>query len=183
MSYNFSNFLTKAKSIETWLQNEYQNIRTGRASTAFLDQVRVESYGDMVPLSNVASIGIEDAKCIRVSPWDSGLIKAIEKAVIVADLGVSTSVDEKGLRIIFPDLTGERRIQLNKQAKEKLEDARVSLRQERNAVNDDMNTQKKDGLMSEDDVSRGKKEFDKHMETAMAGLDGLFAKKEKEILN
>jgi len=112
-----------------------------------------------------------------------GTYQAIEKAVIVADLGVSTSVDEKGLRIIFPDLTGERRIQLNKQAKEKLEDARVSLRQERNAVNDDMNTQKKDGLMSEDDVSRGKKEFDKHMETAMSSLDALYAKKEKEILN
>lgn len=183
MSYNFSNFLTKAKSIETWLQNEYQNIRTGRASTAFLDQVRVESYGEMVPLSNVASIGIEDAKCIRVSPWDGSLIKSIEKAVIVADLGVSTSVDEKGLRIIFPDLTGERRLQLIKQAKEKLEDAKVSLRQERNSINDDMNNQKKDGTMSEDDVSRAKKEFDKHIETSMAQLDVLFAKKEKEISN
>lgn len=183
MLYNFSNFLNKSKSIETWLQNEYQNIRTGRASTAFLDQVRVESYGEMTPLSNVASIGIEDAKCIRVSPWDGSLIKAIEKAVIVADLGVSTSVDEKGLRIIFPDLTGERRLQLIKQAKEKLEDARVSLRQERNSVNDDMNTQKKDGSMSEDDVTRAKKEFDKHIEIAMSQLDILFAKKEKEISN
>ncbi len=183
MSYNFSNFLNKSKSIEIWLQNEYQNIRTGRASSAFLDQVRVESYGEMVPLSNVASIGIEDAKCIRVSPWDGSLIKAIEKAVIAADLGVSTSVDEKGLRIIFPDLTGERRLQLIKQAKEKLEDSRVSLRQERNSVNDDMNTQKKDGLMSEDDVTRAKKEFDKHIETTMGQLDILFAKKEKEITN
>jgi ribosome recycling factor len=137
----------------------------------------------MVPLSNVASIGIEDAKCIRVSPWDGSLIKAIEKAVIVADLGVSTAVDERGLRIIFPDLTGERRLQLVKQAKEKLEDARVSLRQERNSVNDDMNTQKKEGQMSEDDVSRSKKEFDKNIETAMAQLDILFAKKEKEISN
>lgn len=183
MSYNFSNFLTKAKSIEAWLQNEYQNIRTGRASTSFLDQVRIESYGDMVPLSNVASIGIEDAKCIRVSPWDTGLIKAIEKAVIIADLGVSTSVDEKGLRIIFPDLTGERRLQLVKLAKEKLEDAKVSLRQERNAINDDMNSQKKNGEMSEDEVTRSKKDFDKHIETATMNLDALFAKKEKEITN
>ncbi len=183
MSYNFSNFLNKAKSIETWLHNEYQNIRTGRASTSFLDQVKVESYGAMVPLSNVASIGIEDAKCIRVSPWDSSLIKSIEKAVILADLGVSTSVDDKGLRVIFPDLTGERRLQLVKQAKEKLEDAKVSLRQERNSINDDMNTQKKNGQMSEDDVTRAKKEFDKHMENSISQLDLLFAKKEKEILN
>ncbi len=181
MSYNFSNFLNKAKSIETWLHNEYQNIRTGRASTGFLDQVKVESYGEMMPLSNVASIGIEDAKTIRVSPWDSSLIKSIEKAIIVADLGVSTSVDDKGVRVIFPDLTGERRQQLVKIAKEKLEDAKVSLRQERNAVNDDMNNQKKNGEMSEDDVTRAKKDFDKHMETAMSGYDALFAKKEKEI--
>lgn len=183
MQYNFSHFSNKAKSIETWLHNEYQNIRTGRASTAFLDQVKVESYGDMVPLSNVASIGIEDAKCIRVSPWDSSLIRAIEKAVMVANLGVSTSVDEKGLRIIFPDLTGERRLLLVKQAKEKLEEAKVSLRQERNAVNDDMNNQKKSGDMSEDEVTRSKKEFDKNIEIAMNNLDILFAKKEKEILN
>lgn len=183
MQYNFSNFSNKAKSIENWLHNEYQNIRTGRASTAFLDQVKVESYGELVPLSNVASIGIEDAKCIRVSPWDSSLIKSIEKAVIVANLGVSTSVDDKGLRIIFPDLTGERRLLLVKQAKEKLEEAKVSVRQERNTINDDMNNQKKSGNMSEDEVTRSKKEFDKHIENAMGTLDTLFAKKEKEILN
>jgi ribosome recycling factor len=181
MLYNFSGFITKSKSIENWLINEYQNIRTGRASTAFLDQVKVESYGEMVPLSNVASIGIEDAKCIRVSPWDSSLIKSIEKAVIVADLGVSTAVDERGLRIIFPDLTGERRTQLIKIAKEKLEDAKVALRQERNTINDDMNKQKKEGDMSEDEVLRSKKEFDKHIETASATLDTSYLKKEKEI--
>ena len=183
MSYNFSNFSNKAKSIENWLHNEYQNIRTGRASTAFLDQVRVESYGEMMPLSNVASIGIEDAKCIRVSPWDTSLIKAIEKAVIVADLGVSTAVDERGLRVIFPDLTGERRLQLVKLAKEKLEEAKVSIRQERSTVNDDMNNKKKNGEMSEDDVARAKKDFDKYIESAMSQLDILFAKKEKEITN
>ncbi len=181
MSYNFSNFLNKAKSIETWLNNEYQNIRTGRAATGFLDQVKVESYGEMMPLSNVASIGIEDAKTIRVSPWDTSLIKSIEKAIMIADLGVSTSVDEKGVRVIFPDLTGERRLQLVKLAKEKLEDAKVSVRQERNAVNDDMNTQKKNGEMSEDDVMRSKRDFDKHVDTVMSSLDALFTKKEKEI--
>jgi len=181
MSYNFSNFLNKAKAVEAWLHNEYQNVRTGRASTAFLDQVRVESYGELMPLANVASIGIEDAKTIRVSPWDSSIIKGIEKAIMVADLGVSTAVDDKGVRVIFPDLTGERRLQLVKIAKEKLEEAKVSLRQERNAVNDDMNNQKKNGEMSEDDVTRAKKDFDKHMETIMSGFDSLFAKKEKEI--
>ncbi len=181
MIYNFSNFLNKAKAVEAWLHNEYQNVRTGRASTAFLDQVKVESYGEMMTLSNVSSIGVEDAKTIRVSPWDTSLIKSIEKAIIVADLGISTSVDEKGIRVIFPDLTGERRLQLVKIAKEKLEEAKVSLRQERNEVNDDMNSKKKDGEMSEDDVTRSKKELDKHMDNSTMSLDQLFAKKEKEI--
>lgn len=183
MLYNFSNFLNKSKSVEAWLHNEYQNVRTGRASTAFLDQVKVESYGEMMPLSNVASIGIEDAKTIRVSPWDSSLIKSIEKAIIVADLGVSTAVDEKGVRVIFPDLTGERRTQLVKIAKEKLEEAKVSLRQERNEVNGDMDNKKKNGEMSEDDVSRSKKELDKHMDNSTSILDQLFVKKEKEIIS
>ncbi len=182
MSYNFSQFNTKAKSIEAWLQGEYSNIRTGRSSAAFLDQVRVDAYGEMSPLTNVASVGIEDAKTLRVSPWDTSLIRAIEKAIVVADLGVSVSVDDKGIRVIFPDLTGERREQLNKTAKAKLEEAKVALRQERNRVIDDMGEEKKDGTMSEDDVSRGKKDMETHMATATANLDGLFAKKEKEIL-
>lgn len=181
MAYNFNEFNTKAKGVESWLQNEYQNIRTGRSSASFLDQVRVEAYGELSPIANVASVGIEDAKTLRVSPWDSSLIRAIEKAIIVADLGVSCAVDDKGIRVIFPDLTGERREQLIKQAKSKLEDAKVALRQERNTVNDDMNTKKKDGEMSEDDVSRAKKELDALMNTATSNLEGLFAKKEKEI--
>ncbi len=181
MIYNFNEFNTKAKAVETWLQSEYSNIRTGRSSTSFLDQVRVEAYGEMSPITNVASVGIEDAKTLRVSPWDTSLIKAIEKAIVVADLGVSCAVDDKGIRVIFPDLTGERREQLIKQAKAKLEDAKVALRQERSTTNDDMNTKKKDGEMSEDDVARAKKDLDALMVTATASLDGLFAKKEKEI--
>ncbi len=182
MNYNFSEFNTKAKSVETWLQNEYTNIRTGRSSAAFLDQVRVEAYGEMVPISNVASIGIEDAKTLRVNPWDNSLIRAIEKSIVVADLGVSVAVDDKGIRVIFPDLTGERREQLVKQAKAKLEDAKVALRQERARVIDDMGEKKKAGDMSEDDVARGKKDVETHMNTATTAVEALFSKKEKEIL-
>lgn len=182
MNYNFSEFNTKAKSIETWLQNEYTNIRTGRSSVSFLDQVRVEAYGEFVPLSNVASIGIEDAKTLRVNPWDSSLVRAIEKAIVVADLGVSVAVDDKGMRVIFPDLTGERREQLVKQAKSKLEEAKVALRQERSRVIDDMGEKKKEGDMTEDEVARGKKDVETHMTTATGTLEVLFEKKEKEIL-
>lgn len=182
MSYNFTAFTAKAKSIETWLQNEFSNIRTGRASASFLDQVRVEAYGEMSPLANVAAIGIEDAKTLRISPWDTSLIRAIEKAIVAADLGIGTAVDDKGIRVIFPDLTGERRQQLVKQAKTKLEESKVALRQARGETNDDMGNKKKDGEMSEDDVARGKKDLDTHMANATVLLDALFTKKETEIL-
>lgn len=182
MSYNFTAFHAKTKAIENWLHNEFSNIRTGRASASFLDQVRAEAYGEMSPLSNMAAIGVEDAKTLRISPWDASLIRPIEKAIIAADLGISTAVDDKGIRVIFPDLTGERRLQLVKTAKAKTEEAKVALRQARGETNDDMSDQKKDGLMSEDDVARGKKDLDLHMAGATALLDTIFSKKETEIL-
>ncbi|MES2622899.1 MAG: ribosome recycling factor [Patescibacteria group bacterium] len=182
MTYNFNTFQTSVKAIEAWLHNEFSNIRTGRASISFLDQVRVEAYGEMSPLANVASVGIEDAKTIKISPWDASLIRAIEKGIAAADLGISTAVDSNGIRVIFPDLTGERRQQLAKQAKAKLEEAKVQLRLVRSDVNDDMSNKKKDGEMTEDEVSRGKKDLDAHMATASAGLDTIFSKKEQEIL-
>jgi ribosome recycling factor len=183
MAYNFTPFHTSVKTTETWLHNEYSNIRTGRATISFLDQVRVDAYGEMSPLSNVASVGIEDAKTIKISPWDTSLIRAIEKGIAAADLGISTAVDSSGIRVIFPDLTGERRQQLVKQAKVKLEDAKVQLRASRTEAIDDMADQKKENLMTEDDVARAKKELDVHMATATSSLDAIFSKKEKDILN
>lgn len=175
MSYNFTAFNTTVKSIEAWLHNEFGNIRTGRASISFLDQVRVDAYGEMSPLANVASVGIEDAKTIKISPWDTSLIRSIEKGIMIADLGVSTAVDTAGIRVIFPDLTGERRLQLVKLAKTKVEEAKVQLRQARADVNNDMSD------MSEDDIARTKKELEALMVTATNSLDSIFSKKETEI--
>lgn len=181
MAYNFTAFNASVKTTENWLHTEYGNIRTGRASISFLDQVRVEAYGEMSPLSNVASVGIEDVKTIRISPWDTSLVRAIEKGIVAADLGVSTVVDDKGIRVIFPDLTGERRTQLVKLAKMKLEEAKVQLRQARASANDDMMAQKKEGTMTEDDVIRAKKELDLLMSNASNALDTIFNKKEQEV--
>lgn len=175
MSYNFTAFNTEVKQIEAWLHNEFGNIRTGRASISFLDQVRVEAYGEMSPLANVASVGIEDAKTIKISPWDASLIRSIEKGIMAADLGVSTAVDSAGIRVIFPDLTGERRQQLAKQAKAKLEEAKVQLRQARADAIDGMKE------LTEDEIARSKKELDSLMVTATNSLDTLFSKKETEI--
>lgn len=182
MAYNFSTFQQKIKETLEWYTRELASVRTGRASTSFLDPVRVESYGSMMPISNVATVSIEDAKTLRISPWDGSQIQAIEKAITIANLGVSVVVDGTGIRVIFPELTGERRQQLVKVAKEKLEDAKVALRRERNDVSDDLNNQKKEGSMSEDDVTRAKTEMEKLTQDGNKKLEELFTKKEQEIL-
>ncbi|MES3005605.1 MAG: ribosome recycling factor [Patescibacteria group bacterium] len=181
MAYNFSNFQKKIKETEAWLTREFSAIRTGRASTAFLDGVKVESYGAEMPISSVASISAEDAKTIRIAPWDSSQTQAIEKGIVAANLGVSVVVDGAGLRVIFPELTGERRQQLIKVAKEKLEDARVAIRRERSEVADDLNEKKKSGEMGEDEMMRNKTEMEKIVQEGSKKLEELFNKKEQEI--
>lgn len=183
MAYNFTQFQSKIKSTEEWLAKELSGIRTGRASVTFLDNIKVESYGTEMAISAVASINTEDPKTLRITPWDNSQIKNIEKAITVSNLGVSVIIDDKGLRVIFPELTGERRQQLAKIAKEKLEDARVALRRERNEVMADIEKKKKEGEMGEDEMKRTKDEVEAKMKVANTKLDEVFSKKEAEILN
>ncbi len=181
MAYNFTEFKTKSKSIEEWLRGEMATIRTGRASPAILDGVKVEAYGSMMPVNQVGNISIEDARMIRITPWDTSLSKAIEKALVSSDLGLSIAVDDRGVRVSFPELTTDRRTALVKIAKQKLEDARVSLRSEREKVLKDVEAQEKDGTISEDEKFRVKTELQKMIDDMNTTLDTLFEKKEKEI--
>src|SRR5258708_2772878 len=103
MQYNFTKLKTELSATEAWLQKELGNIRTNRANPAILDSVRVEAYGSDTPISGVASMTNEDPRTIRITPWDHSLVKSIEKSITVANLGVSVSVDDKGIRVSFPD--------------------------------------------------------------------------------
>lgn len=181
MAYNFSKFQQKIKETHDWFQKELSSVRTGRASTSFLDSVRVESYGTEMPIASLATVTSEDAKTLRITPWDHSQTSSIEKAITVANLGVSVVADSNGVRVIFPELTGERRQQLIKVAKEKLEDAKVAIRRERNEVSDDLNSKKKEGTMGEDDVMRAKTEMEKIVQEGNKKLEELFTKKEQEI--
>lgn len=183
MPYNFNAFQTKIKETNDWLVREFSTIRTGRASAALLDSVRVDSYGSMSPLNAVGSVTNEDPRTLRITPWDSSQLKEIEKAIVAADLGVSAVVDDKGIRVIFPDLTGERREQLIKIAKQKLEEAKIAIRRERNEVHDDLQSKKKSGELGEDEMMRYKDQMEKFVTEANKKLDELFAKKETEISN
>ncbi len=181
MAYDFSHFKAQLASVEEWLGEELSGIRTGRAAPAVLDGVTIESYGSKTPLKHVASISSEDAKTLRVSPWDKSQIKAIEKGIGEANLGISVSSDADGIRVFFPDLTSERRTMLAKLAREKLEQGRVSVRSERDEVWKDIQESEKDGDISEDEKFKLKEEMQKLVDASNSKLDELTEKKEKDI--
>jgi ribosome recycling factor len=170
-------------TVAIWLSNEYLGIRTGRATPTLLDSIRVDSYGSKVPINQVASVNIEDARTLRIAPWDTSQIQAIEQAIAKADLGVSASVDEKGLRVSFPELTAERRGVLQKLIKDKLEHARISMRGARDETWGDIQKKEKEKEISEDEKFRFKDEMQKLVDEGNATLDDIAKRKEEEIMN
>ena len=181
MAHTFERFTGGALEAKEWLLREFSGIRTGRATPQILDSVTVDSYGSQVSLQQVASISVEDARSIRVSVWDKGQIKAVEKAISDANLGLSVVTDDKGLRVMFPELTSERREQLLKLAKSKLEETRVSIRKARDESMKEIDQKEKDGDMSEDEKFRAKAELQKHVDTVNGEIEALYNKKETEI--
>ncbi|MFZ2522613.1 MAG: ribosome recycling factor [Minisyncoccia bacterium] len=181
MSYSSVNFKNSLRDTEEWLRKELSGIRTGRASPAILDGIKVEAYGSEMPINQVANISVEDARMLRISPWDSSVTKSIEKAIQVSQLGLSVTVDDKGLRIVFPDLTSERRLTLIKIAKQKLEEAKVAFRGEREKSIKEIDRQEKEKEISEDEKFKLKTDLQKTLDDANKVLEEIFEKKEKEI--
>ncbi len=177
--YDIQPFKQEAKQAQEWLAKEYSQIHTGRAAPALLDGVSVEAYGSFQPLKNVASTTIEDPKTLRVVPWDKGQIKDIERALYAADLNFSIAVDDAGIRVIIPALTTETRQKLVKIAKERLEDARITIRKAREAMLSDLKDQK----LPEDMMRNAKDDVQTLVDGANSDLEGLFNKKEAEILS
>ena len=178
MAYNTISFKTELKGVEEWLSKEYGSVHTGRATPMILDSISVESYGTYMPIKNIASVSIEDPKTLRIAPWDKSQIKAIEAAITGANLGLSVVSDSDGVRAIFPMLTTENRTKLVKILKEKLEDARISVRQERQVEID-----KLDVITDEDDAKRAKEDIQKCVDEANQNLEAIFAKKETDLMN
>jgi len=179
MAYNFSDFNKRLKEVEEWVTKEFTSLRTGRATITLLDGITVDSYGSRMGLNAVANLSVEDARTIRISPWDASQVKEIEKALVNSSLGISPVIDDKGLRVVFPELTSDRRIVLIKMAKEKLEEGRVRIRQEREKVIKDIQSVEAD--VGKDEVMRNKTETDKLVKEANARLDEHLTRKEKEI--
>lgn len=181
MAYDFTKLKAQIKETEEWLQRELSGVRTGRATPALLDSVRVDAYGSRSKLPEIASVTVEDARTIRISPWDKSLSKAIEKAIGEADLGISAVVDDTGMRVIFPDLTAERRTLLAKISGDKVEQSKVTLRGHRSEGIKDIEAAEKEGGMGKDDVVRLKEEAQKFIDAATTVLEAMGKKKLEEI--
>ncbi len=179
--FSFSKFNQKAKGIEEWLAKELANVRTSRATPAILDGVLVESYGAKLPINQVGSIASQDARTIFITPWDTGSIKEIEKAIVANNLGLSVSAVDTGVRVSFPELTSERRAALIKVAKEKFEGARISVRKIRDEVQSEIEAAEKKGGMGEDEKFRLKAELQKLVDGLNKKLSDATERKEKEI--
>lgn len=181
MVYDFKPFDKKIAEVVERLAKELSGVRTGRAAPAILDGVMVESYGTRMPLNQVANISIEDARTLRVAPWDMGNVKEVERAITAANLGLSAGADERGVRVFFPELTSERRASLTKLARERIEEARASLRVARDEVWSHIQKLEREGAMPEDDKFRAKDDMQKKVDAANAGFDDALARKEKEL--
>lgn len=182
MAYQFNETKAEFTKIEEWLKNQYAQISTGRANPALLDSVMVESYGSFQPIKNIASITVEEVRTMRVSPWDKGVVKDIERAIQQSGLPLSVVGDSNGLRVSIPQLTEESKKTIVKLVKEKLEDARVSVRMERQRVEKDIEALAKERGFSEDDKFRAKDELQKLVDGINNQLEEIFLKKEADIM-
>lgn len=169
------------KTIEG-LKNEMNTIRTGRASASLFDKVRVDYYGAKSPLSQVAQISIPEARSVVISPFDKSLITEIEKAILVADLGLNPSNDGKVIRIAIPALTADRRKELVKQAKSVAENYKTTIRNIRRDGNDDLKKQQKSGEITEDQLKKETDDLQKLTDKYIAEIQTVCDAKEKEIM-
>lgn len=174
-------YQSRLTEVINWLQKEYISIRTGQATPALLDGIKVETYGSFLPLVQIGSVGIEDARTLRIVPWDLTQVPAIERSIRESDLGVSVMSDSSGLRVGFPDLTSERRQQLVKVAKGKLEEARVAVKGVRDDVMKSIETALKANEITEDDKHSNRDQVQKAVDHTNRTLEAIFEKKEAEM--
>lgn len=169
------------KSVDA-LYNEYANIRAGRANPHLLDKITVEYYGTPSNLQSVANISVPEARVLQIQPWEASLIKEIEKAIIASDLGLTPSNDGKVIRLVFPELTEERRKELVKDVKKKGENAKVAIRNIRRDANDMLKKQNKANEISDDEQKQQEDKVQKLTDKFIAEIDKAIDNKSKEIL-
>ena len=177
--------LTFEDKMEKTMENlgsEFAAIRAGRANPALLNKIMVDYYGTPTPIQQVANISVPEARMMQIQPWDKSLIKAIEKAINTSDLGINPGNDGTVIRLVFPELTGERRKELAKDVKKKGDAAKVAIRNIRRDANDKIKKAEKAGEMTEDDVKTAENDIQKMTDKCIAKVDKATEEKTKEIM-
>jgi ribosome recycling factor len=169
------------KSIAS-IKTELTHIRTGRASPSLLDEIRMDYYGTPTPISQVASISVSEARTLTVKPWDRTLLSMIEKAILASNLGITPINDGTVIRLNFPSPTTEQRKNLVKKSKEIIENGKIAVRNIRREIMKVVKEEKESGKITEDDEKSLEEELQKITDEYVKKLDGIFAEKEKEIM-
>lgn len=169
------------KTLEV-LYSEFGSIRAGRANPHVLDKIRVDYYGTPTPIQQVGNVSVPEARMIVIQPWDKSLLKAVEKAILTSDLGINPNNDGNAIRLVFPELTEERRKSLAKDVKKKGDEAKVAIRNIRRDANDAFKKMEKAGDMSEDDLDMATEKMQKLTDKMVEKVDKAVEEKTKEIM-
>lgn len=182
MDENYAEFIDKMKKTTEVLSSQFDSVRAGRANAAVLDKIRVEYYGESTPINQIATIATPDPRSLTIQPWDASSIKHIEKAIQESDLGINPQNDGRIIRLVFPQLTEDRRKDLIKQVKKYAEEAKVAIRNIRRDAMEKYKDQKKKSEITEDDLKVIEKDMQKLTDDSIKNIDAIAAKKEKELL-
>lgn len=164
------------------LRRDLARIRTGRANPDLLDSIRADYYGTSTPITQMANVGVPEARLLTVKPYDKSMVKAVEKAIMESDLGLNPQTDGDLIRIPMPSLTEDRRKELVKLARKSGEDSKVAIRHARNDARDVLDTLQKEGDAPQDDCDRARKKVEEIVQAGTAKVDEVIARKEKDIL-
>ena len=182
MSVNFKEFERRMDKAMEHLEEEFGAVRAGRANAKVLDRITVEYYGSVTPLNGVATISSPDARTLVISPWDTKLLKDIQKAILTSELGINPQNDGRVIRLVFPQLTEERRKELAKQVKKYAEEAKVAMRNIRRDGMDYIKKLKKNSEITEDDQKKAEKDLQDILDKNIKKVDAALAVKEKELM-
>ena len=183
MSVDFTEFSRKMDRTLEHLGEDFDAVRAGRANAKVLDRISVEYYGSETPLNGVATISSPDARTLVITPWDTKLLKEIQKAIQMSDLGINPQNDGRVIRLIFPQLTEERRKDLSKQVKKYAEDAKVAMRNIRRDGMDYVKKLKKNNEITEDDQKKAEKDLQDLLDKYIKKVDAALAAKDKELMS
>ena len=183
MKLDTKDFEAKMQKSITSLESNLSTIRAGQANPAVLSKVTFEYYGAATPVAQMADIRVADSKTITITPYDGGTLKAIEKAILASDIGITPSNDGRTIRLVFPQPTEERRRELAKQVQKYGEECKVAIRNIRRDANDLTKKNKKDGIMTEDEVKASDKAVQDLTDKYIKNVDTVISKKEAEVLS